>query len=103
MLFLQFECSPQEGSKPAEKFGGAIVNCWIDKSSLPEAEALARQVIRDADWHVTSFDAAYPITEADFADGHSPEGFARFEQAAADGDCYEFHTYPVGASNHDAN
>lgn len=95
MLFFGFECSPLLGSAAAEKYGGAFVNCWIAGRGRAEAEALAREVIREEGWRVEVLNEVRPITRAAYDGGRSPVGLARFEQAEADGDCFEFHTYPA--------
>ncbi len=91
MLYLRFCCAP--ATESTSGFGGAIINCWIKELDGRDAEEFARSVIEERGWNIESIEDRYPIAREDYADGHSPEGLAAFEDAERTGQCFVCHTF----------
>jgi hypothetical protein len=49
MFCFQFEARPKATHPNANEVGGAMVNCWIERGTLEEAESYARGSIADQD------------------------------------------------------
>jgi hypothetical protein len=95
MFFFQFEVQPSKNDPDRNKFGGAIVNCWILRDTQNQAEAVARSWIGGQDWHITRVESASLMTKEKQLE--SPDGMQYFEQAEIDREVFVFHTWPVSA------
>ena len=93
MFFFQFEVRPNKTHPQCSRYGGAMVNCWIQQDTQTQAEAVARSWIADEGWRITAIEKATLITR----DTQNPDGMQYLEQAEIDGEVFLFHTWPVGA------
>lgn len=93
MYFVQFEITPRRDREEFSDIAAAIVNCWIQTDSLPDAIDEARRHIANQGWFVDDPDEAYVISREDY-DDDSP-GLQYFEQALIDRAVFVFHTCPI--------
>ncbi|MCH8965043.1 MAG: hypothetical protein IIB58_08795 [Planctomycetes bacterium] len=99
IFFFQFEATPRQSHPESGEIAGAFVNCWIDGSSLVEADAIARRTIEDDGWIVADPDEAYSVTAADYDE--DADGLDYYKQSLIDGLVCVFHTYPVDEEDDD--
>jgi hypothetical protein len=97
MYYLMFHGTPTFDSPDFAEFGGAFICCWIDRSSLSEAEDAARKLIADADWQIESLEESKIMSQLDYES--DPTGIEYFQQAQTDGEVLVFHCYPRGDRN----
>jgi hypothetical protein len=95
MFFFQFKVRPKETNPKRAHYAGAMVNCWIQRDTQAQAEAVARGWIGDEDWLIIGVEGAKLMTREMQAE--NPEGMQFFEQAEIDSEVFVFHTWPVGA------
>ncbi len=93
MFFFQFEVRPKKTNAERARLAGAIVNCWIQRTTQRDARAVANGTIGDAGWSITRTEAATEITR----ETQQPGGKQYFEQAENDGEVFVYHTWPVEA------
>ncbi|MEZ5385796.1 MAG: hypothetical protein R3F13_09795 [Prosthecobacter sp.] len=86
MFFLQFEVQPSRQAN----YGGAVVNCWIKRDELSDADAVARDMICKAGWKIVNHVESGVMTR----ENQLPSGMQYFEQAEIDDEVLVFHTYP---------
>lgn len=72
---------------------GAYVSCWVEFRWQEGAEVLARHYLAKVGWIPGETEDARWCVEADYAD--SPE-LKYYREAAEDGACFVYHTYPHG-------
>ena len=94
MYFLQFTVSTTEQHPRHGDYGGGIVNCWIERDTIEEAETAARSLIPAAHWSIVSFDEAGFMTRHE-QESKFPAGLQYFDQAEIDREVFVFHTYPA--------
>jgi hypothetical protein len=99
MFFFQFEVRPKKTHPWRAQYAGAMVNCWVLRDTQNQAEAVARGWIADESWRITRVEAATPMSREQQAE--HPEGMQYFEQAEIDREVCVFHTWPVGAPDHE--
>ncbi|OAI55959.1 hypothetical protein AYO49_05020 [Verrucomicrobiaceae bacterium SCGC AG-212-N21] len=92
MYFFQTKVRPKDTHPKIGEYWGAMVNCWIQRESQPEAEAVARDWIDAEHWHLTEFEEAMVITR----ETQQPGGMQYFEQAEIDGQVLVFYACSVG-------
>ncbi len=97
MFFIQFHVRSQANSPNAAKYGGAHVNCWVERDVLSEARATAIDMIHEAGWHSESVEDERQAYREEF-EGNAME---YFDQALIDTAVCVFHTWPIDAP--DAN
>jgi len=95
MFFFQFEVRPKQTNPERDRYAGAMVNCWVLRDTLSQAEAVARGWIGDEDWRITRVELASLMTREQQSE--HPDGMRYFEQAEIDSEVFVFHTWPVGA------
>ena len=93
MFFFQFEVRPKQTHPKRTEYGGAMVNCWIQRDTQSQAEAVARGWIGGEDWRIVSVEQASLITR----ETQLAAGMQYFEQAEIDGEVFVFFTSPAGA------
>ena len=93
MFCFQFEARPKKTHSKATEHGGAIINCWIQRGTIEEAESYARGSIADEDWIITHCEDGFLVTR----DIQDPKGMRYFEQAETDQEVFVFHTWPLNA------
>jgi hypothetical protein len=93
MFCFQFEARPKATHSHANQVGGAMVNCWIQRDTLEEAESYARGSIADEDWTILRKEEGFLVTR----ETQDPEGMRYFEQAEIDKEVFVFHTWPLNA------
>lgn len=94
MFFLQFEVTPTAEHPQHHELGGAVVNCWVLRDTMSEAESAARAWFQATHWAVVSLDEAGPMTREQQMSSF-PSGLPYFEQAETDEEVFVFHTYPL--------
>lgn len=93
MFFLQFQARPKPHNPESNELAGAFVGCWIERSTLPEAEEVARSMISEAGWDVISTNLRYPVDRSSYDD--KPSGLQYYEQAILDKEVLVFDSYPI--------
>jgi hypothetical protein len=94
VFYLQFEAAPHPLSEHFAQCGGAYVNCWVNASTVPQAQKLATNAIVENGWLIVGVEErGYEVTEQWYLD--DDETLEYFEQANTDGECYVFHQWPV--------
>src|SRR3954467_4916800 len=94
MYYFMFDGVPGPLNPELATVGGAFIICWIDHSTLSQAEAVARQYIEQSGWQITSIEESRIVERTDYDD--NPTGLDYFEQAEIDGAVFAFHQYPAG-------
>jgi hypothetical protein len=97
LFYLCFEVTPKPDSPHAQRWGGAFVNCWIDRASFQKAERVARRHIEKQGWSMSKLDEAREIIVGEY-DDEAP-GKDYFEQALVDGEVFVFYTWPKDAQD----
>ena len=92
MYFLMFHEIPASENPESQAIGGAFVNCWIERPTLAEADAVARRMISQRQWQIYQHEDAYPISSSDY--DSDPTGLKYYEQALIDQEVLVFHCYP---------
>jgi hypothetical protein len=93
MYFFMFHGAPMARHPESKSIGGAFINCWVERSTLAEAEAVARQWINEAGWQIKSLDESRIVDRSDYDD--NPAGVEYFEQALIDNEVFVFYEYPI--------
>jgi hypothetical protein len=95
MFYVQYPVTPlPDRSDVATRYGGAIVNCWIDRPTRLEAEIVAKQMIESEGWQVLKSLEINEVSEADYSKDHDARQY--FEQAQLDKEVLVFFVYPAG-------
>jgi hypothetical protein len=94
MYFFTFHGLPNPLNPESATIGGAFINCWVDRSTLSEAEAAARQSLEQAGWQIKSLDDTRIVDRSDYEDNQA--GLEYFEQAVIDKEVFVLYQYPVG-------
>lgn len=92
--YFRIHANPVPGSKNA-RHGGAYISCWVNYPHGEGAEVLARHYIRSWGWRVRSVQEHRYPTRADYS---RDPALKYFDEAAADGSSFVFHTYPPAKS-----
>jgi hypothetical protein len=92
MFFMIFQGTPRQTARTAPEAAGAHISCWIERSTLEEAIAVARAGIEAEGWIVEDPDEAYPVDDETYPPGKSGREF--FEQAKVDKEVFVFNTCP---------
>jgi hypothetical protein len=95
VYYFMYEAEPEPGTSAAEEHGGGFVNCWIDRPTMGEAEAVAIAMIGEYGWRVVACEEVEEVDREYYAD--NPEGLRYFEQAVIDSEVLVFHVYPIDA------
>ncbi len=95
MFYLRFVAHLKETHPERHRVGGSMVNCWLQRNTMEEAESYARGCIADEDWQITGSEAAFAVTRETQAE----EGMRYFEQAEIDREVFGFYTYPLDAQD----
>jgi len=95
IYFLNFLAKPQPEADSYGDAAGAYVNCWIGATKQSEAEALAKQYIREYGWSVESKEDAFKVSREDYVE--DKKRLRYFEQAVSDGSCLVYHSWGVNA------
>jgi len=93
MFCFQFEARPKATHPDANEVGGAMVNCWIQRDTLEQAESYARGSIADEDWNILRKEEGFVVTR----ETQDPKGMQYFKQAEIDKEVFVFHTWPLNA------
>ena len=93
MFCFQFEARPKATHPKAKEVGGTMVNCWIKRDALEEAESYARGSIANEDWTILRKQEGFLVTR----DTQDPKDMRYFEQAEIDKEVFVFHTWPLNA------
>src|SRR3954453_15252722 len=94
MYYFRFDGVPGPLNPELATVGGAFIICWVDSSTLSQAEAAARQYIEEAGWEIKSIEETRIVYCHDYDD--NPTGLEYFDQAVIDKGVFVFHQYPVG-------
>src|SRR5215213_4849535 len=89
MYYFMFEGVPAPLNPELATIGGAFITCWLDGSTLSQAEAVARQYIEESGWQITSIKESLIVERTDYGD--NPTVLEYFEQAEIDGAVFAFH------------
>lgn len=105
MQYYSFLARPKPETAAAQEYGGAYVNCWINRDDPDVAESEARAYIEDGDWSIQAKEEDFVVrTDDDMEDGGIPfkDGDEHYYREAQEhGACYVFHTWPVGTDEDD--
>jgi hypothetical protein len=90
MVYALIEAFPNPTSTEAERYGGGMVSCWIQRDEIDEAVSVARRMIAERGWHSQDVKDSRFCTRDEF-----PEESRRyFDQALIDHEVLVFFTYP---------
>jgi hypothetical protein len=93
MFFLQYKAMPLPDHATAAKgWGGAVANCWVDRSTAVEAEIVAKQMIESEGWQVIETVEVRELPEAHCGLSESAQRY--YEQALLDREVVVFYTFP---------
>jgi hypothetical protein len=92
IFYLMFKAWPSEKSDDFDQVGGAYINCWIKELDETSAREKAFRMAENKGWIVDTLEESYVVTRERYRD--SPKSLQYFDQAAIDGECYVFHTWP---------
>ena len=92
--YFLIHANPLAGSRNT-RHGGAYISCWVNYPHGEGALVLARHYIRNWGWRVRSVQEHRYPTRANYLGKPS---LKYFDEAAADGSSFVFHTYPPGES-----
>ncbi|MDB5310239.1 MAG: hypothetical protein JWO38_4441, partial [Gemmataceae bacterium] len=96
MYYLRYSVIPAEDHPEREELGEGIVNCWIERDTLAEADQLARQDIRKEKWDVLEREAGEVVTGTDYDE--DDDRVTYYRQALTDKEVFVYHhcpRYPV--------
>jgi hypothetical protein len=94
MLFITFNCTSIAGSPSTKEYGGAFVNCWLRDMNVEQAVIFAKPILENQGWAIQGIEESYDIKRIDYADKHSSDGLASYDEAERKGSCFMIHTYP---------
>ncbi len=94
MYFLRLKAVPKAGTPAAKAFGGAFVNCWVDRPGLDKAEAAVRKIVVEQGWEVKEVLTAHAVARTAFEG--SSDGVKYYDQAKVDKQVLVFHRWPIG-------
>ncbi len=92
MIYARIEAFPTKGSPDEERYGGALVNCWIKRPDLDEAVSVARRMIAERGWFSEEVEEVRHCTREEFPE----ESRQYFDQALTDDEVLVFYTHPKG-------
>jgi hypothetical protein len=93
MVFLQYEVASKFTTQDAgAEPHGAFVNCWIDRSTVLEAETTAKQMIEAQGWRIIQTLEAKELQSGEVGMGENAREY--FEQAQVDGEVLLFNAFP---------
>ena len=90
MVYARIEAFPNKTCPEYERFGGALVNCWILRDDIEEAVSIARRMIAERGWHSKVLEEARFCSRDEFPAGSREY----FDQALTDDEVLVYHTYP---------
>jgi hypothetical protein len=93
MYFFIFRSRPKPENEYSGKYGGAYINCWINRDGHAQAEEMAREYIDTSGWTVEAKEEERATYEEDYT--HSADRLECYRKAAREGSCFVFHTYPL--------
>ncbi len=97
MFCLIYHACPTPEHSQCKSIGGAFVSCWIERATIGEADAVARQSIADELWNIDKLEEAYPVDRSNYDEG--VDGLEYYEQALIDREVFVFHRYPIDDRN----
>jgi hypothetical protein len=97
-FYFRFKARPKPSNAEAQQTGGAMINCWIVRDTIEQAESQARGAIGDEDWRITELEDSGEVTR----DTQLPEGIEYFEQAQIDQRVFVFYRWPIDAPDDDS-
>jgi hypothetical protein len=92
MIFLQYRLIPADEHPRRDSLGEALVNCWIDRPTADEADALARAGVEAEHWLILEREEAADVSAADYE--NDDDWREHYEQALSDGEVYVYHLSP---------
>ena len=92
MYFLRYRAMPAKTHPERDRYGEALVCCWIDRRTLATADRVARRQLRAEKWDVLERDAGEKVTEADYDEGD--EWLEHYRQALTDTEVFVYHLSP---------
>jgi hypothetical protein len=92
MVYARIEAYPTKGSLVGECYGGAMVNCWIQRADLDDAVSVARRMIAEQGWFSEAVEEVRYCTRDEFPE----ESRQYFDQAVTDDEVLVFYTHPNG-------
>jgi hypothetical protein len=90
MVYVRIEAFPNKTAAEHERYGGALVNCWIQRDDIEEAVSVARRMIAERGWHSELLEEASFCTREEFP----VESQKYFDQALTDDEVLVFYTHP---------
>jgi hypothetical protein len=95
MFFLQYRTTGlPDRPDIAVRYGGAIVNCWIERPTSADAEVVAKAMIASKGWQVLETLETYQLSDGDHGMGENARQY--YEQALLDKEVLVFLVYPAG-------
>src|SRR5262249_60687684 len=77
MFFLQYRIFPTDAHPERDRLGEGLVNCWIDRPTLDEADNVARADVQSRHWQILEREEAAKVSAADYDD--NPEWLEHYE------------------------
>ena len=97
MYFIVYHAIPQPGSRNTKGIAGAYISCWIEATSMEQADTIARQEVSTIKWDILERDDAYEINAESYST--KSEGLEFYQQALVDKCVLRIHTYPIEELN----
>jgi hypothetical protein len=91
MIYVRIDVLPEKGIVENQKYGGALVNCWILQDDIAVAVSIAKRMISEQGWRSQLIEEARHCNREDFPE----ESKVYFDQALEDNEVLVFHTYPT--------
>ena len=92
MYYFCFEIVPSAEHSQNTTLGEGVVHCWIDRSTLEEAERVATQIVHADSWDIVRAVSGVAVSDSDYEAGDS--GLEHYRQAKSDGEVFVFVTSP---------
>jgi hypothetical protein len=92
MFHLRYSIFPTDAHPERERLGEGLVNCWIDRPTLDEADATARADVQGRHWQILEREDAKEVSAADYAD--NSDWLLYYQQALIDKTVYVYHLSP---------
>lgn len=96
MFFFTFVARPKQDNPRRYEYGGAFVNCWVNRIDQGEAETIARTNIDHHGWQVEARETSCMVTPEHC---RCREDRKHFRQAEHDGHCLVFETWSMDSED----
>ncbi|WKA56218.1 hypothetical protein [Planococcus shixiaomingii] len=95
IYYFKFEATPNPDNPEREQYEGAIVNCWVDGTSMKPALTEAAKYVKNEGWKIEKMDDSFKV-ERERYEGNPElsESLECFDQALREGVSALFYVWP---------